>query len=77
MDFHLKDKIALVIGASRSRGYATAHLLTQEDVRVAANGRIKAASTRLPKKSLGKPKRRPSPYPVVFFLSLLFCLFSG
>jgi len=39
MDLHLKNKIALVIGASSGLGYATAKLLLQEGARVAINSR--------------------------------------
>ena len=39
MDLGLKNKIALVTGASRGLGFATARLLAQEGARVAINGR--------------------------------------
>ena len=39
MDLGLKDKRALVIGASRGLGYATALLLAKEGCKVAVNGR--------------------------------------
>lgn len=39
MDLQLKNKIALVIGASSGLGYATAKLLLQEGARVAINSR--------------------------------------
>ncbi|MGD0002699.1 MAG: SDR family oxidoreductase [Anaerolineaceae bacterium] len=39
MDLHLKDKTALVTGASRGLGYATAHLLAEEGARVVINSR--------------------------------------
>ncbi|HMD89670.1 MAG TPA: SDR family oxidoreductase [Anaerolineaceae bacterium] len=39
MDLHLHGKIALVTGASRGLGFATAHLLAQEGAKVAINGR--------------------------------------
>jgi 3-oxoacyl-[acyl-carrier protein] reductase len=39
MDLGLKDKIALVTGASRGLGYATARLLALEGVRVVLNSR--------------------------------------
>ncbi|HQN42534.1 MAG TPA: SDR family oxidoreductase [Anaerolineaceae bacterium] len=43
MDLGLKNKIALVTGASRGLGFATARLLAQEGARVAINGRNAAA----------------------------------
>ena len=42
MDLGLKDKRALVTGASRGLGYATALLLAQEGCRVVINGRDEA-----------------------------------
>jgi 3-oxoacyl-[acyl-carrier protein] reductase len=42
MDLGLKGLTALVTGASRGLGYATAHLLAQEGVKVAINGRNEA-----------------------------------
>src|ERR1700690_540283 len=39
MDLHLNGKIALVTGASRGLGFATAHLLAQEGAKVALNSR--------------------------------------
>jgi 3-oxoacyl-[acyl-carrier protein] reductase len=39
MDLHLHGKVALVSGASRGLGFATAHLLAQEGAKVAINGR--------------------------------------
>lgn len=39
MDLNLHNKIALVTGASRGLGYATAELLAQEGAKVALNGR--------------------------------------
>ncbi|MEW5873045.1 MAG: SDR family oxidoreductase [Chloroflexota bacterium] len=39
MDLHLKDKRALVTGAGRGLGYATALGLAQEGVQIALNGR--------------------------------------
>ena len=39
MDLHLHGKVALVTGASRGLGFATAHLLAQEGVKVAMNSR--------------------------------------
>jgi 3-oxoacyl-[acyl-carrier protein] reductase len=51
MDLGLKDKRALVTGASRGLGYATALLLAQEGSRVAINGRdegrVKAAAEKI------------------------------
>ena len=51
MDLGLKDKRALVTGASRGLGYATASLLAKEGCKVAINGRdegkIKAAAEKL------------------------------
>lgn len=43
MDLNLHNKIALVTGASRGLGYATAELLAQEGAKVALNGRIPEA----------------------------------
>ncbi len=55
MDLGLKNKIALVTGASRGLGYATALALAQEGCRVAINGRdeakIKAAAERIQKET--------------------------
>ena len=55
MDLGLKDKRALVIGASRGLGYATALLLAKEGCRVAINGRdeakIKAAAEKIVKET--------------------------
>ncbi|MDR3574798.1 MAG: SDR family oxidoreductase [Anaerolineaceae bacterium] len=39
MDLHLRGKIALVTGASRGLGFATANLLAQEGAKVAVNSR--------------------------------------
>jgi len=39
MDLNLHNKIALITGASRGLGYATAELLAQEGAKVALNGR--------------------------------------
>ena len=39
MDMGLSGKFALVTGASRGLGYATAHLLALEGARVVINGR--------------------------------------
>src|SRR3974377_1934526 len=39
MDLHLKGKIALVTGASRGLGFATARILAQEGVALALNSR--------------------------------------
>ncbi|MGB8253774.1 MAG: SDR family oxidoreductase [Anaerolineaceae bacterium] len=39
MDLHLKNKIALVTGASRGLGFATAKVLAEEGARVAINSR--------------------------------------
>ncbi len=39
MDLNLKGKVALVTGASRGLGYATAHLLAQEGCHIALNSR--------------------------------------
>lgn len=39
MDLKIKDRVALVAGASRGLGYATARLLIQEGARVAINSR--------------------------------------
>lgn len=39
MDLHLQGKIALVTGASRGLGFATANLLAQEGAKVAVNSR--------------------------------------
>jgi len=51
MDLHLKDRRALVAGASRGLGYAVALCLAQEGCRVAINGRdeanVKAAAQRI------------------------------
>ncbi len=55
MDLGLKDKRALVIGASRGLGYATALLLAKEGCRVAINGRdeakVKAAAEKISKET--------------------------
>ncbi len=42
MDLQLKNKIALVSGASRGLGYATARQLALEGCRVAINSRDQA-----------------------------------
>ena len=51
MDLHLKNKSALVTGASRGLGYATALALAREGCRVAINsrdeGKIKAAAQKI------------------------------
>lgn len=39
MDLHLNGKIALVTGASRGLGFATARLLAQEGASIALNSR--------------------------------------
>lgn len=39
MDLELKGKVALITGASRGLGYASAHLLSSEGARVAINSR--------------------------------------
>jgi 3-oxoacyl-[acyl-carrier protein] reductase len=51
MNLQLKDKVALVTGASRGLGYATALTLAREGCRVAVNGRneenVKAAAEKI------------------------------
>jgi 3-oxoacyl-[acyl-carrier protein] reductase len=51
MDLQLKDKRALVIGASRGLGYATASTLAREGCWVAVNGRdestVKAGAAKI------------------------------
>ena len=58
MDLKLKDKIALVTGASRGLGFAVARLLSNEGAKVVINGRnsekLLAAAERIQKES-GKP----------------------
>lgn len=58
MDLHLKDKRALVTGASRGLGYATALGLLNEGCRVAINGRneatLNAAAETLRKETSGQ-----------------------
>jgi len=55
MDLQLKDKRALVTGASRGLAYATAHLLAQEGCKVVINGRdemkVKAAAEKIAKET--------------------------
>ena len=55
MDLHLKDKRALVTGASRGLGYATALALAHEGCRVAVNSRdetrVKAAAETIEKET--------------------------
>ena len=55
MDLHLKDKRALVTGASRGLGYATALSLAHEGCRVAVNSRdetrVKAAAETIEKET--------------------------
>jgi 3-oxoacyl-[acyl-carrier protein] reductase len=57
VDLGLKDKAALVTGASRGLGYATARLLAKEGCRVAINSRdenkIKAAASAIARESIG------------------------
>lgn len=58
MDLHLKDKRALVTGASRGLGYATAKGLAQEGSHVAINGRNEDKLNRAAKtlaKETGQP----------------------
>jgi 3-oxoacyl-[acyl-carrier protein] reductase len=51
MDLHLKDKVALVAGASKGLGYAVAHALASEGAAVSISSRdeaaIKAAASRI------------------------------
>lgn len=58
MDLHLKDKRALVTGASRGLGYATARALLNEGCKVAVNARdeakLRAAVDRLRQESGGE-----------------------
>ena len=55
MDLGLKDKRALVIGASRGLGYATALLLAKEGCKVVINSRdeakVKAAAEKIAKET--------------------------
>jgi 3-oxoacyl-[acyl-carrier protein] reductase len=55
MDLGLKDKVALVTGASRGLGYATALLLAKEGCKVAINsrdeGKIKAVAEKVNKQT--------------------------
>jgi len=55
MDLGLKDKCALVMGASRGLAYATAHLLAKEGCKVVINSRdetkIKASAERIVKET--------------------------
>ncbi len=57
MDLGLKDKRALVVGASRGLGYAVARVLAKEGCKVAINSRdetkIKAAANSLSKETRG------------------------
>ncbi len=57
MDLGLKDKRALVTGASRGLGYAVARLLAKEGCRVAINsrdeGKVKAAASAISKETRG------------------------
>lgn len=50
MDLHLKGKTALVTGASRGLGFATAHLLAQEGANVIINSRSSESITAAAKK---------------------------
>ena len=43
MDLHLKDKVALVAGASKGLGYAVAHALAREGASVSISSRDEAA----------------------------------
>ena len=58
MDLKLKNKIALVTGASKGLGYATAQLLSAEGARVAVNSRspehINAAADRISQETAGQ-----------------------
>jgi len=58
MDLMLHDKIALVIGASRGLGYATAQLLSSEGTKIAVNSRkeedLTASAQRISEKTGGE-----------------------
>ena len=59
MDLHLKNKVALIAGASKGLGYAVAHALAQEGATVSISSRdessIKAAAAQIERDTGTKP----------------------